>query len=83
MELELGSFSAVEVIMNPTLPQLQENSGPRQVVFKPSAEIITAYLLQSDNILNICLTMFRMDKLRDLPTQRRREHSIAGLLSTM
>ena len=41
MELELGSFSAVEVIMNPTLPQLQENSGPRQVVFKPSAEIIT------------------------------------------
>ena len=49
MELELGSFSAVEVIMNPALPQLQENSGPRQVVFKPSAEIITAYLLQSDN----------------------------------
>ena len=65
MELELGSFSAVEVIMNPTLPQLQENSGPRQVVFKPSAEIITAYLLQSDNILNICLTMFGMDILRD------------------
>ena len=65
MELELGSFSAVEVIMNPTLPQLQENSGPRQVVFKPSAEIITDYLLQSDNILNICLTMFRMEIFND------------------
>ena len=66
MELELGSFSAVEVIMNPTLPQLQENSGPRQVVFKPSAEIITAYLLQSDNnILHICLTMFRMEIFND------------------
>ena len=65
MELELGSFSAVEVIINPTLPQLQENSRPGQVVFKPSAEIITAYLLQSDNILNICLTMFRMKIFND------------------
>ena len=74
MELELGSFSAVEVIMNPTLPQLQENSGPRQVVFKPSAEIITAYLLQSDNILNkfallwgeaqLCLPYFCLKRKR-------------------